>query len=84
MDLRFYFNERPLSAQDVSIGPETIEIKLDLAQSGHSTLAWTCPPFPATGDRRWLGLPIKRIVWNPGPQGSASKKPLTERESAIG
>ena len=65
MDLQFYFNERPLSAQDVSIGPETIEIKLDLAQAGHSTLAWTCPPFPATGDRRWLGLPIKRIVWNP-------------------
>ena len=72
MDLRFYFNERPLSAQDVSIGPETIEIKLDLAQAGHSTLAWTCPPFPATGDRRWLGLPIKRIVWNPGPKSSAS------------
>jgi hypothetical protein len=63
-DLRFYLNERPLSARDVSIAPDNIEIKLDLPQSGHSTLAWTCPPFPATGDRRWLGLPVKRIVWN--------------------
>jgi hypothetical protein len=63
-DLRFYFNERPLSAQDVSIGPDTIEIKFNLAQSCNSTLAWTCLPFHATGDRRWLGLPIKRIVWN--------------------
>ena len=72
-DLRFYFNERPLSTREVSIGLDTIEIKLDLVQSRHSTLAWTCRPFPATGDRRWLGLPVKRIVWNSGPESSASK-----------
>jgi len=72
-DLRFYLDERPLSAPDVSIGPDTIEIKIDLAQSRHSMLAWTCLPFSATGDRRRLGLPVKRIVWNSGPQSSASK-----------
>jgi hypothetical protein len=75
-DLRFYFNERPLSARDVSIAPDTIEIKLDLPQSRHCTLAWTCPPFPATGDRRWLGLPIKRIVWkrdHPAPTNAGTR-----------
>jgi hypothetical protein len=66
-DLRFYFNEKPLPACDVSIGPETIEIKLDLRQSGDSTLAWTCCRFPAAGDRRRLGLPIKRIVCHTVP-----------------
>jgi hypothetical protein len=73
VNVQFYLNERPLSARDVSIGPDTIEIKLNLAQSSHSTLAWTCPPFPATGDRRWLGLPVKRVVWNPDPISSASR-----------
>ena len=72
-DLQFYFNERPLSARDVSIGLDTIEIKLHPAQSRHSTLAWTCHPFPATGDRRRLGLPVKRIVWSTGPESSALK-----------
>ncbi len=64
-DLRFYLDEQLLPARDVTIGPGTVEIRLDAAQSGHSTLAWTCLPFPATGDRRWLGLPITRIVCNP-------------------
>jgi hypothetical protein len=72
-DLQFYFNERPLPAQDVSIGLETIEIKLDLDRSRHSTLAWTCRPFPAAGDRRWLGLPVKRIVSSTGRESSALK-----------
>jgi hypothetical protein len=72
-DLRFYFNERLLSAQEVSIGLDAIDIRLDLAQSCHSTLAWTCLPFPATGDRRWLGLPVKRIVWKNGSESPASK-----------
>ena len=72
-DLRFYFNELPLSAREVSIGLDTIEIELDLPQSRHCTLAWTCLPFPATGDRRWLGLPVKRVVWNPGPQLATAK-----------
>jgi hypothetical protein len=81
VNLQFYLNERPLSAQDISIGPDTIEIKLDLAQSSHSTLAWTCPPFPATGDQRWLGLPVKRVVWNPArhrPLGRWPQAPNTE------
>ncbi len=60
---RFYVNECLVSARDVSIGHDTIELALDLARSGHCTLAWTCLPFPAAGDRRWLGLPVKRVVW---------------------
>jgi hypothetical protein len=71
-DLRFYFNEQPLSDRDISIGPDSIEIKLDLPQSRHSTLAWTCLPFPATDDRRWLGLPVKRIVWSPAPSAATT------------
>jgi hypothetical protein len=72
-DLQFYFNERPLSARDVSIGLDTIEIKLHRARPRHSTLAWTRHPFPATGDRRRLGLPLKRIACSTGPESSASK-----------
>ena len=26
----------------------------------------------ATGDQRWLGLPVKRVVWNPAPPSSTS------------
>jgi hypothetical protein len=72
-DLRFYFDEKPLPARDVSIGPETIEINLDLGESRGSTLAWICRPLSAKGDRRWLGLPVKRIVWHPISGASASK-----------
>ena len=63
-DLKFYFNERRLSAQEVSIAPHSIDIELSMAQSGDCTLAWTCLPFPATADRRWLGLPITQILWD--------------------
>jgi hypothetical protein len=66
--LRFYVNEQPLSDRDVSIGLDTIDITFDLAQSGHCTLGWTCLRFRVKGDSRWLGLPIKRIVWKPDPQ----------------
>jgi len=61
---RFYFNEEPVSAQDVAIGQDSIEIKLELGESRHSTLAWTCLSFPAIADGRLLGLPIKRIRWD--------------------
>jgi hypothetical protein len=71
--LRFYINERPLPAHDVSIGLDTIDLTFDLAQSGHSTLGWTCARFPAKGDSRWLGLPIRRIVEKSGQQSSALK-----------
>jgi hypothetical protein len=73
MDLRFYFNEQPLSAQDVSIGQDSIEIKLELGESRSSTLAWTCLPFPAVADRRWLGLPVKGIRCNSVSETAASK-----------
>jgi hypothetical protein len=60
--LRFYVNERPISTQDVSIGPESIEITFDLAQSGKCTMGWTCLRYRAPkGDPRWFGLPIKAV-----------------------
>jgi hypothetical protein len=80
-DLRFYFNERSLSAQDISIGPDSIDIKLDVAKSRPSTLAWTCFRFSATDDRRWLGLPIKNIAWNRFPASSAFEEEHESRHS---
>ena len=71
--LRFYVDGRPLPAQDISIGPDTIDITFDLAQSGQCTLGWTCLRFHGKDDSRWLGLPIKRIVPKPAAQLSASK-----------
>jgi hypothetical protein len=76
--LRFYVNERLLPAQDVSIGPDTIELTFYLPQSGPCTLGWTCLRFHAKNDSRWLGLPIKRTVWKLDPQPSPlidSRKP---------
>jgi hypothetical protein len=64
-ELRFYFNGQLLADRDVSMGLNSIDIRVDLAQPRHSTLAWTCLPFPATGDRRWLGLPVTGIACHP-------------------
>src|SRR4029079_2587976 len=71
--LRFYVDGRPLPAQDISIGPDTIDITFALAQSGQCTLGWTCLRFHGKDDSRWLGLPIKRIVPKPAAQLSAPK-----------
>jgi hypothetical protein len=76
--LRFYVNERPLPAQDVSIGLDTIDITFDLAQSGLCTLGWTCLRFCAKGEPRWLGLPIKRIIRKPGTESSTWKTTAKE------
>ena len=76
--LRFYVNERPLPAQDVSIGLDTIDITFDLAQSGPCTLGWTCLRFRAKSEPRWLGLPIKRIIWKPGSESSTLKTAAKE------
>jgi hypothetical protein len=65
-ELRVFFNERRVCPQDISIGRDSIDIRLNLDQSHHSTLGWTCLPFAAPRDRRSLGLPVKRIVWSAG------------------
>jgi hypothetical protein len=71
--LRFYVNERPLPAWDISIGTDAIDMTFELSQSGPCTLGWTCLRSRAKGDSRWLGLPIKRIAQNPDAQSSVSK-----------
>jgi hypothetical protein len=71
--LRFYVNERPLPAQDVSIGPDAIDMTFDLSQAGQCTLGWTCLRFEAKDDSRWLGLPIKRILRKLDAQSSVTE-----------
>jgi hypothetical protein len=62
VNLRFYLNERPLSARSVSIAPDTIEIKLDLPYSGRSTPGLDVPPFSGHGRPPILRLPITRTL----------------------
>jgi hypothetical protein len=61
LDLRIYFNQHLVSAGNVRIDPHRINITLEVATSGRSTLAWMCRAFPAIDDPRLLGLPIRRI-----------------------
>ena len=65
---RLFLDGRRLPARDVTVSPRSIEIRIEVARSGSATLAWTCTPFAATGDRRRLGLPVERVAW----RGSAS------------
>lgn len=61
---RFYLNERPL-------GPEQIQesdragLSVLVPPGGAARLGWGTRPWRAPGDRRALGLPIRRIRWRP-------------------
>ena len=67
IDLRFYFNGRPVPRGAISIDAGASEIQIDLS-SGTGKLGWICRPFLAKADPRCLGLPIMRVE----PADSAS------------
>jgi hypothetical protein len=61
MDVRFFFDGRPIPAGSILTGTEDFEIQVDVSESGTGTLGWICQPFPATADPRRLGLPVRRV-----------------------
>lgn len=61
LDATFFVNEMIISAADVLVRGNVIELTARAAASGPIRLAWICKAFPAYGDSRSLGLPIKRI-----------------------
>jgi hypothetical protein len=62
-DLRFFHNGQPLPRGAVTTGPEGVSVEVTVPATGMSCLAWACRPFPATGDRRRLGIPVRRATW---------------------
>ena len=61
-DFRFYIDGVRVRPTQMSIEGSRIRIALDLTQPRTFILGWTCLPFPAAGDPRQLGLPVKRIA----------------------
>jgi GT2 family glycosyltransferase len=61
IDLRFYFNGKPVPDDAISTDVDDFEIHIDLPQSGTCKLGWICCPFRATADPRRLGLPIMGV-----------------------
>jgi hypothetical protein len=57
-DLRFYFDDKRIPDDAISMGVDDFEIRIDLPKSGTCELGWICRPFRATRDSRHLGLPI--------------------------
>lgn len=60
--MRVFVDGRPVPSQDVGCSSNAIEVRLETRAARAVTLAWTCTRFPATGDRRRLGLPVERIA----------------------
>ena len=61
IDLRFYCDGRRIPDGAISAGAEGFEIRMIIPQSGTVILGWLCQAFPATDDRRRLGLPVAAL-----------------------
>ena len=61
---RFYLDERPLPAEDVSIRQNRAELRVDIPESSSPPrLGWVCGANRADGDDRTLGLPVVSLAW---------------------
>ena len=62
--LRFYLDERPIAAENVSIRRDFAELRVDVPESSSPPrLGWVCPSNRADGDDRALGLPVVSLAW---------------------
>ncbi len=59
--LQFYLNERAVAEEDVTVAPNSIDIRVDLPRAGPASLAWICRRLRAPADARRLGIPVKRV-----------------------
>lgn len=83
--LRISFRGKPLGPAAITVASSQLVVDLEVPAKGWHPLAWSITPFPATGDRRFLGLPITVVRWfalnqaaagpavPPSPEGAASK-----------
>jgi hypothetical protein len=63
LDLGIYVNGE---APDVTLGEHRAVAGFRQPAAGWARFAWTCSPWPpAPGDRRLLGLPVRRVSWTP-------------------
>ena len=61
---RFYLDERPIPAENVSLRRDFVELRVDVPESSSPPrLGWVCPANRAGGDDRSLGLPIVSLRW---------------------
>jgi hypothetical protein len=61
---RFYRDERPIPAENVSIRRDFVELRVDVpGSSSPPRLGWVCPVNRADGDNRRLGLPVVSLAW---------------------
>jgi hypothetical protein len=61
---RFYLDEQPIPAQNVSLRRDSVELRVDVPESSSPPrLGWVCPANRAGGDDRSLGLPIVSLRW---------------------
>jgi hypothetical protein len=59
--LRIYVNGK---VPDVTYGEHRAVARFHQASTGWARFAWACSPWPpAPGDRRLLGLPVRRVSW---------------------
>ena len=57
-DVRFFFNERPVPPQDVTISKDQASLIVDSMQPGMCRLAWICQPWLELKTRQRLGLAL--------------------------
>ena len=61
---RFYLDEQPIPAENVSIQQDFVELRVDVPESSSPPrLGWVCPANRADRDDRWLGLPVVSLAW---------------------
>jgi len=61
---RFFFDERPIRAENVCIRPDFVELRVDVPESSSpARLGWVCPANRVDVDDRTLGLPIVSLSW---------------------
>jgi hypothetical protein len=61
---RFYLDERPIPAENVSIQRDFVELRVDVPESSSlPRLGWVCRSNRADGDDRSLGLPVVSLAW---------------------
>ncbi|RPI10217.1 MAG: hypothetical protein EHM63_03460 [Actinobacteria bacterium] len=62
--LRFYLDERPIPAENVSIRHDFAELHVDVRESSSPTrLGWVCPAIRADNDERAFGLAVISLAW---------------------
>lgn len=58
----FYFNGKPVPADEIAFDENAISFAIDVLRSGKSWIGWICSQTSAPGDERELGLPLVSVL----------------------